>query len=87
MASIVRVDGTEAEIDRGSRITEREIEWLRRNGALIMKQQGLPLRLIARYFGVTRETIRNWIKSLPAEGQPVSAVRGSNDVGRLRPVG
>ena len=73
MASVILRDGRAADVASASRPTAEAIERSRRLGALRMRRQGVRVGLIARHYGVTRQTIHNWLRAIPAEAAELVA--------------
>lgn len=68
MASVILRDGQQADVARVHRYSGQEIDRARMLGAAAMRQQGVAVTLIARHYGVTRQTIHNWLRALAQLG-------------------
>ena len=65
-------DGRAAEVAPPLCPTVAEIDRVRMLGAWSLKKKKVPVKLIARHYGVTRQTIYNWLAAIPADAAPLA---------------
>lgn len=66
MSMILR-DGRAAEVSSDRPADDAVIDRARRLGAKNLRDRGYTVRQIARHYGVTRQTIYNWLATIPAD--------------------
>jgi transposase len=68
MASVILRDGRAADVVPVHRWSEDMVIRTRMRGAWEMKRAGVQVKYIAKHYGVTRQTIYNWINFLSRNG-------------------